>query len=75
MSNEIKIEELEVGEAFATGGGFTTPGGANYDGAWYEAPATKDGAEYRVIWTDVNWDAEDGSDACDWENPDYIFEA
>jgi hypothetical protein len=74
MSNEIKIEELEVKDAFATGGSFVTPEGASYNGDWYEAPATKGDEDYRVIWTDVNWDAESEA-ACDWENPDYILEA
>lgn len=75
MSNQIKIEELKVQDAFATGGSFVTPDGESYNGNWYEAHAEKEENEYRVIWTDVNWDAEDGGDACDWENPDYILEA
>lgn len=74
MSNQIKINELEVQEAFATGGSFVTPEGASYNGNWYEAPAKKDDKQYRVIWTTVNWSAEDGADACNWKSPDYILE-
>jgi hypothetical protein len=81
--NEI---ELNVSDnAFATGGSFPADGGT-YSGHWYEANATdNDGNEYRVIWTKVNWDAEDGADACDWlcqtffsnkmNSPDYILQA
>jgi len=70
-----KIELNVSGDAFATGGGFQVDG-KTYSGNWYESKATdNDGKEHRVIWTDVNWDVEDGSDACDWENPDYILQA
>lgn len=70
----INFNELTIGDAFATGGGFETNFG-RYNGNWYQAPATdKDDNDFTVIWTDVNWDAEDGADACDWDNPDYILD-
>jgi hypothetical protein len=75
---KIKHNGIELnasGNAFATGGSFLVDG-KTYNGNWYEDTAT-DGAgnEYRVIWTDVNWDAADGADACDWNSPDYILNA
>ena len=75
---KIKHNEIELnvsGNAFATGGSFQADGGT-YNGNWYEDTATDEaGNEYRVIWTEVDWDAEDGSDACNWDSPDYILEA
>lgn len=70
----VDFKNLTVGDAFATGGSFDT-GFGRYDGNWYQASAAdKEGNEYAIFWTDVNWDVEDGSDACDWDNPDYIFD-
>ena len=75
---KIKHNEIELNvsdDAFATGGSFPADGGT-YSGNWYEANATdNDGSEYRVIWTEVNWEAEDGADTCDWNSPDYILQA
>ena len=63
-------------DAYPQGGSFQVPGGATYDGEWYEAHAVdSDGNDYRVIWTEVDWSADDASDACDWDNPDYVLEA
>jgi len=33
------------------------------------------GTDYRVIWTDVDYETEDESGACDWDDPDYVLEA
>ena len=33
------------------------------------------GTDYRVIWTDVDYETEDESEACDWDDPDYVLEA
>ena len=63
-------------DAYPTSGSFPVPGGATYTGDWYEAHAVDaGGTEYRVIWTDVDYETEDESDACDWDDPDYVFEA
>ena len=73
---EHKGKTLELTqEAYPTGGSFPVPGGATYNGNWYEASA-KDGDDnnYRVIWTAVDWSADDASGACDWDNPDYVAE-
>ena len=60
-------------DAYPTGGSFRVGTEAKYTGDWYEAHAEdSDGNEYMVRWTDVDWDADDGADACDWDNPDYI---
>ena len=69
------IDELTLTqEAYPTSGSF--PVGtetAMFNGSWYQSHAIDaDGNEYIVRWTAVDWDAEDGSDACDWDNPDYI---
>ena len=59
-------------DAYPTGGSFDA-GIGRYDGNWYEAHAEDtEGNEYMIRWTRVDWDAEDGGDACDWDNPDYI---
>jgi len=59
-------------EAYPTSGSFPVPGGATYTGCWYEAHAVDaGGTDYRVIWTDVDYESE----ACDWDDPDYVFEA
>jgi len=56
-----------------SGGSFPIGDQANYNGNWYQADAVdSNGNEYVVYWTTVDWDAEDESEACDWENPDYI---
>ena len=63
-------------EAYPQGGSFPVPGGATYNGDWYEAHAVDaDGNNHRVIWTEVNHETEDESEACDWDNPDYVLEA
>lgn len=63
-------------DAYPTSGSFPVPGGATYTGDWYEAHAVDaGGTEYRVIWTDVDYETEDESDACDWDDPDYVLEA
>ncbi len=60
-------------EAYPAGGSFPVGQEATYNGHWYEAAAEdNDGNEYIVRWTDVDWSAEDESDACDWDNPNYI---
>jgi hypothetical protein len=58
-------------DAYINGGSVRAGGNSPYElTAWYEAEAEDaDGNEYRVIWTIDNPDAEDQSDACDWENP------
>jgi hypothetical protein len=63
-------------DAHPSKGSFPVGNGmAMYNGSWYEAHAKDgDGNEYMVRWTNVDWDAEDGADACDWDNPDYIQE-
>ena len=45
-------------------------------GNWYEAPAKDDdGNEYLVMWDILdNWDSDDESDACDWDNPAAIVQ-
>ena len=59
-------------EAYPTSGSFPVPGGATYTGCWYEAHAVDaGGTDYLVIWTDVDYESE----ACDWDDPDYVFEA
>jgi len=71
--NEIELNVSD--DSHSDTGSFPVEGGV-YNGSWYESSATdSEGNEYRVIWTDVNWDAEDGSDACNWESPDHILEA
>ena len=71
---KINIDELIVREAHIEGGSFLTDNGYVYYGKWYQAYAEdNEGEEYMVIWTDVDWDAEDSGDACDWDNPDYIL--
>ena len=63
-------------DAYPTSGSFPVPGGATYTGDWYEAHAVDaGGTDYRVIWTDVDYETEDESEACDWDDPDYVFEA
>ena len=63
-------------DAYPTSGSFPVPGGATYTGDWYEAHAVDAGGkDYRVIWTDVDYETEDESDACDWDDPDYVLEA
>ena len=63
-------------DAYPTSGSFPVPGGATYTGDWYEAHAVDaDGTDYRVIWTDVDYETEDESDACNWDDPDYVLEA
>ena len=63
-------------DAYPTSGSFPVPGGATYTGDWYEAHAVDaGGTDYRVIWTDVDYETEDESDACDWGDPDYVLEA
>jgi hypothetical protein len=71
---ETKIENLNLTQdPSPAGGSFPVGSEATYNGSWYEAHATdNDGAEYIVRWTSVDWDAEDASDACDWDAPDYI---
>jgi hypothetical protein len=60
-------------EAYPTGGSFPVDGRYTYNGDWYEAHAEdEEGNEHMVRWTNVDWDAEDSSDTCDWDNPDYI---
>lgn len=62
-------------DAYPQGGSLPARGGT-HDGKWYEADAVDaDGNHYRVLWTEVDWSAEDASNACDWDNPDYILEA
>jgi hypothetical protein len=60
------------------GGSFPVGSDGMYNGNWYEATGRDGGgAEYIVRWTNVDWDSiEDGdeSDACDWNNPDYVDE-
>ena len=63
-------------DAYPTSGSFPVPGGATYTGDWYEAHAVDaGGTDYRVIWTDVDYETEDESEACDWDDPDYVLEA
>ena len=63
-------------DAYPTSGSFPVPGGATYTGDWYEAHAVDaGGTAYRVIWTDVDYETEDESEACDWDDPDYVLEA
>ena len=63
-------------DAYPTSGSFPVPGGATYTGDWYEAHAVDaGGTNYRVIWTDVDYETEDESGACDWDDPDYVLEA
>ena len=63
-------------DAYPTSGSFPVPGGATYTGDWYEAHAVDaGGTAYRVIWTDVDYETEDESGACDWDDPDYVLEA
>ena len=63
-------------EAYPQGGSFPVPGGATYNGDWYEAHAVDaDGNDYRVIWTEIDLETEDASEACDWDTPDYVLEA
>lgn len=70
----IDLNELKIGEAYATGGSFELTLGT-YAGDWYEAHATdSSGREWTIIWTKVNWDAEEALNACDWDSPDYIFD-
>ena len=73
---EHKGKTLELTqEAYPTSGSFPVPGGETYSGNWYEAHAVDaDGNDYRVIWTEVDRDREDASEACDWDNPDYVLE-
>ena len=53
-------------EAYSQGGSFPVPGGATYNGDWYEAHAVDaNGNDCRVIWTEVDHQTEDESDACD----------
>lgn len=68
-----------VGNPVPAGGGFDVPDtdpdypGWRYDGNWLEQYAKDaDGKEYKVIWTDVDWDA-DGGDQADWDHPNYII--
>jgi len=60
-------------DARIAGGSFRLPSGHLYHGTWYEALAEdNEGRVYRLYWT--SWDdVEDESDACDWDNPDYII--
>jgi hypothetical protein len=61
---------------FSSSGRFITPGGRWIEGRWFEAPAEDAyGRQYRVVWTNVNWKAEDPERAADWKNPDYVIEA
>jgi len=71
---KVNLDELNIGDAYCTGGSFNTNAGT-YSGNWYQAHATdKNGSEYTIIWTDVDWDTEDEGNACNWESPDYILD-
>ena len=60
-------------DAYPEGGSWTDDDGWTHSGDWYEASATDaEENEYIIRWTRVDWEAEDGGDACDWNNPDYI---
>lgn len=68
----ISFKDLTVGDAYVEGGGFRTNAG-DYNGNWYQANATdKDGNEFTIIWTRVNW-KKDSDAACNWDKPQYIF--
>ena len=70
---KVVLEGLKIGEPYIEGGSFAT-NASTYNGNWYQAHAEDaDGNEYTVIWTDVDWDDEEG-DACDWDNPDYVLD-
>lgn len=70
-----KLEEIKLKQdPYPTGGSFPTLEGT-FCGNWYEAAAEdENGNDFMIYWTDVDWDIEDESDACDWNNPDYIRE-
>lgn len=72
----INIDNLKIQNAYIQGGNFPLENNWTYTGTWYEANATDtDDNEYKIYWTAVNWDNDgDESDACDWDNPDYIFQ-
>jgi len=71
---KINLDELVIDDAYADGGSFPTSLGT-YNGKWYQSDARdKDGNRYRVIWTKVDWDTEDESNACNWDSPDYVLD-
>lgn len=73
-NQRVDFDNFTIGDAYAISGSFQALAGT-YSGTWYEAPATdSSGKRWRIIWTTVNWEIEDESDACDWDNPDYIFD-
>ena len=74
MSRTVGFETEQ--EPYANGGTIVFPDGSRYDGKWYECLAIGEhGNNYRLLWTNVNWDAEDESDRCNWDSPDYILNA
>lgn len=71
---KVNLNELAIGDAYVEGGSFETSAGT-YGGNWYQAHAKdKDENEYTVIWTDVDWNAKDESNACNWDKPDYVLD-
>ena len=70
----VYFDNLTAGNAYVTGGSFQVLAGT-YSGSGYEAHAIdSSGKRWRIIWTNVNWEVDDESDACDWDNPDYILD-
>lgn len=73
-NQKVDFNTFTVKNAYATGGSFLVSAGT-YSGAWYESHATdSSGKRWRIVWTNVNWEVNDESDACDWDDPDYIFD-
>lgn len=51
-----------------------TPTGWDLQGDFYRVDGEdQDGNEVIILWTIKNPDAEDGADACDWDNPAWVL--